>query len=225
MAIRVRGRLRYGAPSMAYRAVIFDLGGVVFPSPFDAFDEYERAEGLPERFIRQVVAASADDGAWARFERAEVDFGTFCRTFEAECTAAGGAVDAARLMGAITAGFAPHAEMVAAIDRIRIEGLRVGALTNNWAASGERINGERDALPFDTVVESAVEGIRKPDPAIYALVCDRLAVIPAECVFLDDLGVNLKPARAMGMTTIKVLDPLHALDELAGHLGFPLGPG
>ncbi len=209
---------------MAYRAVIFDLGGVVFPSPFDAFDEYERAEGLPERFIRQVVAASADDGAWARFERSDVDFATFCTTFEAECTAAGGTVDAARLMGSITANFGPRAEMVIAIGRIRAEGLRVGALTNNWAASGERSNGDQHALPFDTIVESAVEGIRKPDPAIYSLVCDRLAVTPDECVFLDDLGVNLKPARAMGMTTIKVLDPVGALDELAGHLGFPLGP-
>ncbi|MEP6625272.1 MAG: HAD-IA family hydrolase [Acidimicrobiia bacterium] len=207
---------------MAYRAVIFDLGGVVFPSPFDAFDEYERAVGLPERFIRQVVAASADDGAWARFERSEVDFGAFCESFEAECRAAGGTVDAARLMGSITAGFEPRAEMVTAIERIRAEGLRVGALTNNWAASGERTNGERHALPFDAVVESAIEGIRKPDPGIYTLVCDRLAVSPDECVFLDDLGVNLKPARALGMTTIKVLDPITALGELAAHLGFPL---
>jgi putative hydrolase of the HAD superfamily len=208
---------------MTYRAVIFDLGGVVFPSPFDVFDEYERAAGLPDRFIRTVVAKSAEDGAWARFERSELAFTEFCVAFESECEAAGGAVDAAALMRSITTDFRPRTEMVIAIDRIRDQGLRVGALTNNWAASGERVNGDRHAIPFDTVVESAVEGIRKPDPAIYTLVCERLSVTPAECVFLDDLGVNLKPARAMGMTTIKVVDARRALDELTGHLGFPLG--
>ncbi len=208
---------------MRFQAVIFDLGGVVFPSPFDAFDAYERAAELPERFIRTVVAQSADTGAWARFERSELDFASFCIAFEAECAAAGGTVDAARLMGAITADFGPRPEMVTAIEHIKAAGLRVGALTNNWASSGERVNGGRHALPFDVVVESAVEGIRKPDPAIYTLVCDRLSAQPGECVFLDDLGVNLKPARSMGMTTIKVLEPASALAELADHLGFPLG--
>jgi putative hydrolase of the HAD superfamily len=208
-----------------YRAVIFDLGGVVFPSPFDAFDEYERAAGLPDRFIRTVVAGSAEDGAWARFERSELAFTDFCVAFESECAAAGGTVDAAALMRSITTGFQPRSEMVVAIDRIRDEGLRVGALTNNWATSGERLNGDRNALRFDTVVESAVEGIRKPDPAIYTLVCERLSVAPVECVFLDDLGVNLKPARAIGMTTIKVVDAGRALEELSGHLGFALGAG
>lgn len=207
---------------MTYRAVIFDLGGVVFPSPFDAFDAYERLTGLPDRFIRGVVASSADTGAWARLERSELDFPGFCVAFEAECSEAGGSVDAAALMRAITTGFAPRVEMVTAITAIRAQGLRVGALTNNWATSGERVNGDRHALPFDTVVESAIEGIRKPDPAIYTLVCARLDVAPNECVFLDDLGVNLKPARAIGMTTIKVIDPNDALAELAGHLGFAL---
>ena len=208
---------------MTYQAVIFDLGGVVFPSPFEVFDAYERDHALPVRFIRTVVATSADHGAWARFERSELAFEEFCVAFEAECAAAGGTVDAAALMRSITTDFEPRAEMVVAIERIRAEGLRVGALTNNWAASGERVNGDRHALPFDTVVESAVEGIRKPDPAIYALVCERLSVSPDACAFLDDLGVNLKPARAMGMTTIKVLDAPSALAELAAHLGFSLG--
>jgi putative hydrolase of the HAD superfamily len=171
------------------------------------------------------VASSAEDGAWARFERSELAFTEFCVAFESECAAAGGTVDAAALMRSITTGFQPRSEMVVAIDRIRDEGLRVGALTNNWATSGERLNGDRNALPFDTVVESAVEGIRKPDPAIYTLACERLSVAPVECVFLDDLGVNLKPARAIGMTTIKVVDAGRALEELSGHLGFALGAG
>ncbi len=211
---------------MTYRAVIFDLGGVVFPSPFAVFDDYEQSVGLPPRFIRSVVAASAEDGAWARFERSELEFSEFCRAFETECAAAGGTVDAAELMRAITTGFAPRPTMVTAIDTIRERGLQVGALTNNWAAAGPRTDPTGPAdLGFHTVVESAVEGIRKPDPRIYHLVCERLAVQPGECVFLDDLGVNLKPARALGMTTIKVVDPDDALAELAAHLGFALGVG
>ena len=213
--------------------MIFDLGGVVFPSPFDAFDAYERASGLPDRFIRTVVANSAETGAWARFERSDVDFAGFCAEFEAECQTAGGTVDAPELMRGITRGFAPRPAMVEAITAIRDRGLRVGALTNNWAktepvttepATTETARAsDHTQLGFDTIVESAVEGIRKPDPRIYTLVCERLAVTANECVFLDDLGVNLKPARAMGMTTIKVLDATTALDELAGHLGFNLG--
>ena len=206
---------------MTYRAVIFDLGGVVFPSPFDGFDEYERAAGLPDRFIRTVVAHSAETGAWARFERSDVDFNGFCTEFEAECQTAGETVDAAKLMRGITRGFAPRPVMVQAITAIHDRGLRVGALTNNWATT-ERTT-DHTQLGFDTIVESAIEGIRKPDPRIYTLVCERLAVSANECVFLDDLGVNLKPARAMGMTTIKVLDATSALEELSGHLGFTLG--
>lgn len=213
---------------MMIRAVIFDLGGVVFPSPFDAFDAYERSAGLPHRFIRTVVAASAETGAWARLERSEVDFEQFCTELESECASAGGIIDAAALMRAITSDFSPRTEMVRAIRAIQDHGLRVGALTNNWAVADpatneRRVNGGEFAIRFDTVVESALEGIRKPDPAIYHLVCDRLAVTPTECAFLDDLGINLKPARAMGMTTIKVTDSHAALDELAVHLGFALG--
>lgn len=207
---------------MTYRAVIFDLGGVVFPSPFDAFDAYERGAGLPPRFIRTVVAASAEDGAWAQFERSELDFAAFCRALEAECAAAGGTVDAAALMQGIGVGFAPRPEMTNAIRRLRDAGLRVGALTNNWARPGDGTLREPRDLGFHTVVESAVEGIRKPDPRIYELVCERLDVTPDVCVFLDDLGINLKPARAMGMTTIKVGDPHVALAELAGILGFEI---
>jgi putative hydrolase of the HAD superfamily len=207
---------------MAYRAVIFDLGGVVFPSPFDVFDAYERDAGLPPRFIRTVVARSADDGAWARFERSELSFPDFCTALEAECAAAGGTVDAAALMRGISGGFAPRPEMMRAIGRLRDEGLRVGALTNNWARPDAGTLREPIDLGFDVVVESAVEGIRKPDPRIYSLICDRLDVTPDACVFLDDLGVNLKPARAMGMTTIKVLDPADALAELGGHVGLDL---
>jgi putative hydrolase of the HAD superfamily len=214
---------------MAVRAVIFDLGGVVFPSPFDVFAAYERAHALPDRFIRGVVAASADHGAWARLERSELSFDEFAVAFSAECAAAGGTVDAADLMREIGRGFEPRPAMVNAIDTIRARGLKVGALTNNWAPSEPQTDRGPHALghlgAFDVVVESAVEGLRKPDPRIYELVCERLGITPPEAVFLDDLGVNLKPARAMGMTTIKVVDPDAALAELAAVLGFALDGG
>ncbi len=214
---------------MRFRAVIFDLGGVVFPSPFDAFAAYEREHGLPDRFIRGVVAASADHGAWARLERSELSFDEFSVAFSAECAAAGGTVDAADLMREIGRGFEPRPEMVQAIRTIRARDLKVGALTNNWAPSSTEADAAPHALGhlgnFDVVVESAVEGLRKPDPRIYELVCERLAVEPPETVFLDDLGVNLKPARALGMTTIKVTEPGEALAELSAVLGFSLDGG
>lgn len=213
---------------MGHRAVIFDLGGVVFPSPFDVFSAYEADRGLPEGFLRRVVAAGGDHGSWARLERGELRLDEFHAAFAAECEAAGAQVNAAELMAGITRRFAPRSEMVAALRTIRSRDLRTAALTNNWlppAGGGpaDRRAGDLDALGlFDVVVESAREGLRKPDPAIYRLTCDRLGVAPAEAVFLDDLGVNLKPARALGMTTIKVTDPHAALGELAAVLGFPL---
>lgn len=219
---------------MTFRAVIFDLGGVVFPSPFDVFAAYERDHGLPDRFIRGVVAASADHGAWARLERSELTIEEFGVEFSAECAAAGGTVDAVELMREIGRGFEPRPAMVAAIATIRDHELKVAALTNNWASSpseNQSASGTaRGSAPqafghlgsFDVVVESAVEGLRKPDPRIYALVCERLDISPSEAVFLDDLGVNLKPARAIGMTTIKVNDPDAALAELENVLGFSL---
>lgn len=232
---------------MTHRAVIFDLGGVVFPSPFDVFAAYEREHGLPDRFLRTVVATSADHGAWARLERGELDAEAFGTAFAAECAAAGATVDGRAILAAIGRGFEPRPEMLGAIRRIRARGLRTAALTNNWLPAGGTGPGDGGTGPggdgagravaptvdgrphdlgalgaFDVVVESAREGLRKPDPAIYRLTCERLGVAPGEVVFLDDLGVNLKPARALGMTTIKVTDPHTALDELAGVLGFPL---
>ncbi len=231
---------------MRFRAVIFDLGGVVLPSPFDAFRAYERRHGLPHRFVSEVVIAGGETGAWSQFERGELGPDAFAAAFEAECGAAGQTVVVADLLAEMGAGpnrpegtatsgpdaAGPHPAMVGAIRAIRAHGLRTAALTNNWAdADGTtRTQGSSplarslDAL-FDTIVESAREGLRKPDPRIYALTCTRLAVVPEHAVFLDDIGANLKPARAMGMATIKVKDPTAAVAELSDLLGLPLGTG
>ena len=214
---------------MQFRAVIFDLGGVVLPSPFAAFRAYEHAQGLPHRFVSEVIVRGGDHGAWSRFERGELAPDDFAPAFEAECAAAGGTVVVADLFGSMTGDSGPIPEVVTAIRAIRARGLRTGALTNNWAdADGEsHVTGDSPlarelADLFDTIVESARVGLRKPDTRIYELVCERLGVTPAESVFLDDLGANLKPARAMGMTTIKVDDPVIAVAELAAVLGLDL---
>jgi putative hydrolase of the HAD superfamily len=209
---------------MSYEAVVFDLGGVVYPSPLDVFRAYEREHGLPDRFISEVVLADPEHGAWSRLERGELGFDEFCDAFDAECAAHGGTVSARDLMAAVGSELEARPAMVAAIGSIRRHGLKTGALTNNWAADAPADGSPRgpSAEWFDVVVESAVEGLRKPDPRIYQLVCERLDVAPGASVFLDDLGANLKPARELGMTTIKVADPDAALTELEAVLGFEL---
>lgn len=203
-------------------AVVFDLGGVVYPSPLDVFRAYERDHGLPDRFLSEVVLADPEHGAWSRLERGELSVDEFCDAFDAECAAHGGTVSARDLMAAVGAGLEPRPVMVRAIHAIKQHGLKTGALTNNWAEEPGAKRGSPVTEWFDVVVESSVEGLRKPDPRIYRLVCARLEVEPGATVFLDDLGANLKPAREFGMTTIKVAEPEAALAELEAVLGFEL---
>jgi putative hydrolase of the HAD superfamily len=204
-----------------YHAVIFDLGGVVFPSPFEAFDAYDVDAGLASGTVRALIRTSSETGAWAALERGELTLTDFYTELEQEATAAGFTISGARLMSMIAGGFGARPAMARAIDRIREAGLRTAALTNNWPRpdDGAPSTGA-NTLGFDVIVESAVVGLRKPDPRIYELVLTRLEVDASNAVFLDDLGINLKPARAMGMTTIKVSDPDQALAELASTLGF-----
>jgi putative hydrolase of the HAD superfamily len=209
---------------MAYRAVIFDLGGVVFPSPFEAFDAYDHGNGLKAGTTRALIRRSSESGAWAALERGELRMEAFVAALEAEALAAGFRLDARRLMGAIGSSLGPRPEMTRAIGHIRSRGLRTAALTNNWTDDDRQPtdDGVRETGLFDVVIESAVEGLRKPDTRIYALALARLNVLASEAVFLDDLGMNLKPAREMGMATIKVIDPDSALAELELILGFAL---
>lgn len=214
-------------PAGPIQAVLFDLGGVLVESPFDAFDRYEEGHGLARGFIRSLNAANHHENAWARLERNEVDFDEFCRLFEAEARAAGGVVDARELFSMFGTGI--RDEMVEAARRCR-QVCKTGLLTNNFmrppVSPGVDAGGARRLseilMLFDAVVASSEAGIRKPDPRFYRLACQRLGVEPSRSVFLDDLGVNLKPARAMGMITIKVTDTASALDELEAVLGVPL---
>jgi putative hydrolase of the HAD superfamily len=209
------------------RAVLWDFGGVVLTSPFEAFARYERERGLPDGLIRRLNATNPDDNAWARLERGDVDLNGFAELFETEAKEAGHEVDALGVLELLSGDVRP--QMVTALRRIKAEGLLLGMLTNNFAPMGEG-GDARAARPevaeiielFDAVVESSKVGVRKPDPRFYGIACDELGIRPPEAVFLDDLGVNLKPARAIGMTTIKVVDPDEALAELERVLGFPL---
>jgi putative hydrolase of the HAD superfamily len=201
--------------------VVFDLGGVVLDSPLHAIARYERDLGLERDAVNRAIVAAGDAGAWARLERGELTLEAFYPLFDADCAAGGLTVSGARMMAYIAEASRPRPRMLAAIRRIRAEGLRTAALTNNWRKDGPADpHGLR--AEFDVFVESAAVGLRKPDPRIYALVCDALGVVPARAAFLDDIGRNLKSARALGMTTIKVDDPDAALRELEGVLGFSL---
>lgn len=207
---------------MSIGAALFDLGGVVVGSPLHAIRDFEAARGIQAGAVNRIVVASGPEGAWARLERGQLRLPAFYEAFETDCAAAGVALDARALMEAVAAATTPRPAMLEAITRLRASGLRVGALTNNWVMEeGEGTGALRDR--FDVFVESAVEGLRKPDRRIYELACARLGVSPSETVFLDDIGRNLKAARALGMTTIKVTDPDAALEELGALLGLDLG--
>ena len=204
------------------QAVVFDIGGVVQDSPLHAIARYEHDHGLPAHAINRAVVASGESGAWSRLERGELTLEAWCAPFEADCRAHGVSVDGRRLMTYIAEAGRERPQMLRAIARLRERGLRVGALTNNWAREEPAPGPHRLRAHFDVVIESQAVGMRKPDPRIYQLACRELGVTPPVTAFLDDIGVNLKSARALGMRTIKVDDPDVALRELSALVGFDL---
>lgn len=208
-------------------AVLWDFGGVILSSPFEAFNRYEHENGLPLDFIRRVNATQPDINAWARLERAELTHEEFDIAFAAESKALGHEVPGADVLALLAGDVRP--EMVRALDRVKEAGYKTACLTNNIVSRADGVTAA-DARPevedvmarFDVVVESSKIGVRKPEPEFYLTACELLEVSPKECAFLDDLGINLKPARAMGMTTIKVGDPGPALAELGRILDLDL---
>jgi putative hydrolase of the HAD superfamily len=203
------------------KAVMFDYGGVLADSPFSAFVAYERERDLPQGFIRTLNATNPHDNAWARLERNEVTFEEFCDAFEAEAELAGGRVDARALFAKFTGTLRP--DMVEAVRRCSTR-FKTALLTNNFVnaesvtAGGDDLRAELMSM-FHVVIESSVVGLRKPDPRFYLVACGALEVDPTEAVFLDDLGINLKPARGLGMMTIKVESTEAAIAELEEVLG------
>jgi putative hydrolase of the HAD superfamily len=208
-----------------FEAVIWDFGGVLTSSPFEAFARFEAERGLPADIIRRTNTANHLENAWAKFERAEVDIETFDKLFAAESLALGAEVRGRDVLPLLAGDLRP--EMVEALRRIKSK-FKTGCITNNLPANAIGSAGGRTlyiaevmAL-FDHIIESAKIGLRKPDPQIYRMMVEALAVDPKRCIYLDDLGINLKPAREMGMTTIKVRDAGQALNELEAAIGLPL---
>ncbi|SDH60373.1 putative hydrolase of the HAD superfamily [Bradyrhizobium sp. Rc2d] len=210
---------------MTIEAVIFDFGGVLTSSPFEAFARFETERGLPIDIIRRTNASNHLENAWARFERAEVDIDAFDHLFAEESRALGAEVRGRDVLPLLQGDLRP--EMVEALKRIKAQ-FRTGCITNNLPANaigsmtGRSLYIAEVMVLFDHVIESAKIGMRKPDPRIYRLMVETLKVDPNNCVYLDDLGVNLKPAREMGMTTIKVTSGAQAIAELEVATGLKL---
>lgn len=216
-------------PDRTFSAVIFDFGGVITASPFEAFHRLEAERGLPADFIRRINSANPHDNAWARFERAEIDAGAFDAEFAAEARAHGHELGGAAVLAVLAGAIRP--EMVAALDRLREAGYRLACITNNVPdAGGAGMTRDADRASayqaifarFEAVIESSKAGIRKPDPRIYAMMCDRLGLAAGQCVYLDDLGINCKPAAELGMAAIKVTSGPQALRDLSQILGLEL---
>jgi putative hydrolase of the HAD superfamily len=215
------------AVSRTFAAVIFDFGGVITSSPFAAFNRLEAERGLPRDFVRRINAANPDGNAWARLERSEIDTAAFDTLFAEEAAEFGHALPGREVLSVIAGDVRP--EMVAGLQKLRAAGLRLGCITNNMRSEesrpGERAIGRyAEAMGyFEHVIQSAAAGVRKPDPRIYAMMCEALALPPEVCIYLDDLGVNCKPAAAMGMHAIKVTSAAQALADLGAALGMELG--
>jgi len=216
-----------------YTHVIFDFGGVITASPFEAFNRLEEKRGLPRDFVRRVNATNPDDNAWAKFERADIDAATFDTLFDEEARALGHELRGEAVLAVIAGAVRPA--MVAALDTLKAQGFTIACITNNVPGGKMGIKGagmtrsEEAAIEvadimarFAHVIESSKAGVRKPDPAIYLMMCEKLGVEPASCIYLDDLGINCKPAAALGMHAIKVTSGEQALADLSAALEIAL---
>ncbi|HCC43224.1 MAG TPA: HAD family hydrolase [Gammaproteobacteria bacterium] len=211
-----------------FKAVLWDFGGVITSSPFEAFNRYESERGLPKDFLRSINATNPDTNAWAKLESSQVSVDEFDELFAQEAEAKGHRVMGREVLDLLSGDV--RQEMVRALHLIK-ENHRIGCITNNvntgqgpgmakTTAKAAQV-AEIMAL-FDVVIESSKVNIRKPDPAIYKMTCEQMSLRPEDTIYLDDLGINLKPARALGMTTIKVLNADQALKELEALLNMSL---
>lgn len=210
---------------MTVSAVIWDFGGVFTTSPFEAFNRHEAEMGLPHDLIRLVNRTNPDTNAWALFERAEIDTDGFDKLFLEESTALGHPLRGADVLPLLSGDVRPR--VVAALKQCK-QHFKVGCITNNvktghgagMAGTSEKAAAIADIMSqFEVVIESSKAGVRKPDPRIYEMMCEQLGVSAAECIYLDDLGINCKPAAGLGMTAIKVTSEDQLLADLSAATG------
>lgn len=214
-----------------YKTVIFDFGGVITSSPFEAFKRMEAERGLPHDFVRLVNSTNPDHNAWARFERAEISAEEFDEVFAQSARELGQELRGADVLALLAGNIRPA--MVSALDRLKADGYRIGCITNNvksgngagMTSSAEKAEAVTEVMArFEHVIESSKVGVRKPDPKIYQMMCEAMGVAPSECIYLDDLGINCKPASMLGMHAIKVTSGEQALADLGTVLGMEFAP-
>ena len=205
---------------MNYKAIIWDFGGVITSSPFEAFNKFELSNNLPKDIIRTINSENPDNNAWAKFERNDIDLDEFDNLFSIEADKKGFKILGKQVVKLLSGEI--RKQMVDFLSLLKKD-YKLGCITNNIQNSkNEKVNHLNEAGQvmkiFDHIIESSKVGLRKPDPKIYYMSCDALNVKPEECIYLDDLGINLKPAREIGMTTIKVIDPNEAINEVKQYL-------
>ena len=199
---------------MKYKAIIWDFGGVITSSPFEAFNQFEEANGLPKDIIRTINSENPDTNAWAKFESNSITIDVFNDLFLKEAKEKGFDIKGRDIIKLLKGSIRKN--MVSFLRELKSD-FKLGCITNNVKSSSEENNDNetKEAMSlFDHVIESSIVGIRKPNPEIYMMSCDALKVSPDQCIYLDDLGINLKPARELGMTTIKVIQPEDAIQEV-----------
>jgi epoxide hydrolase-like predicted phosphatase len=210
---------------MAIRAVLFDFGGVFTPSPFAVFEEAAAELGAEADRVLGLVFGPYDqdtDHPWHRLERGELALGDAREEIMALASGAGLALDPLLILGRMAKGGGLRDPVVAATRALRANGLLTALVTNN---AREFRAGWRGLLPladlFDAVIDSSEVGMRKPDPAIFALALRALGgVAPEHAVFLDDFPGNVAAARRLGMHAVLVeRDPAPALAELERIIG------
>lgn len=205
---------------MNYKAIIWDFGGVITSSPFEAFNKFELSNNLPKDIIRSINSENSDNNAWAKFERNDIDLNEFDELFSIEASNKGYEISGKSVVKLLSGDI--RKSMVDFLLLLK-KNFKLGCITNNIQNDkNDRINHLNDASKvmeiFDHIIESSKVGLRKPDPKIYHMSCDALGVNPTECIYLDDLGINLKPAKKIGMTTIKVIDPDDAIREVKNYI-------
>jgi epoxide hydrolase-like predicted phosphatase len=201
-----------------FKGVIFDLGGVVFSSPMQAFAKFESLHGLEHNFLNRMIVRNGENSAWSKLERGLLSMGSeFFSDFDKEIKEAGARNFSSKaLMEEVNNSMGVNPSMLKTIELLKQEKLKVAALTNNWIEDESKEGfGEQIQEHFDIFIESAKEGLQKPDPEIYKLTLNKMKLAPEETVFLDDIGRNLKSANALGITTIKVVEPIEAIKQLS----------
>ena len=202
-----------------YSSIFWDFGGVITSSPFEAFNKFEIKNNLPENFLRKVNSTNPQSNAWALLEQSKITQMEFNELFFQESSDLGYGVDGLEVLNLLEGDL--RLGMVEIIKTLKKKGFTQACLTNNFIPDNDNqpdmidLNKKTEIFNlFDFVFESKEIGLRKPDQAFYDYVLEKVDTSPEKIIFLDDLGINLKPAKAMGITTIKVISESQAKADL-----------